>query len=118
VLGIPVKVKILGFPKSFFVVALACGRAVDGMLIGLAMGTGQAGSGDHVGSLVGGVCWGPCACRRPDLFGSTDTAVWRHDEDGVPGVRAAEGCGPLSLFRSSTQTVATVSLRERAASIS
>src|SRR6267154_465260 len=76
VLGIPVKVKILGFPKSFFVVALACGRAVDGMLIGLAMGDGAAGSGDHVGSWSVGVCCGPCACRRPDLFRSTDTAVW------------------------------------------
>ena len=142
VLGIPVKVKVLGFAGSFLCrrpglwpvgrgsgsrwSARSAARTndldtgkVDGMLIGLAMGTGpRRGQVVMFCPWSVGVCWGPCACRRPDLFGSTDTAVWRHDEDGVPGVRAAEGCGPLSLFRSSTQTVATVSLRERAASIS
>lgn len=35
-------------------------------------------------------------CRRPDLSGSADQ-VRRHDEDGVPGVRAVEGAAAQSF---------------------
>jgi len=88
------------------------------MLIGLATGNRPGGSGDHVLSLVGGGLLGPLRVPAPRLIWVHGRWVRRHDEDGVPGVRAGEGCGPLSLFRSSTQEVAAVSVRERAASIS